>query len=200
MNSVPHSFVYCAGISVSRNTEISPIPGAVRGGCCGAWAMRPFGLLTGCAAPTDAGLWCLEQTIPADQGHDLPIHSHPPCTGELGAPPSLCLPRGVPVAASPFELESRSDVNCSLDTKIAGTCFSHAGLGWAVPALAGQGEWWGFLCPALGRSMDRPLAGLLPGLCRINKTPKLCQPLITSISVSSAACFSVWLGFFPLWF
>lgn len=87
INSVPHPFFYCADISVSRNTEISPSsPWCCQGWvlwCIGWWGL--LGTSQAVQHQTDAGLWCLEQTIPADHSCSS---TAPPCTDELGAHPS----------------------------------------------------------------------------------------------------------------
>lgn len=131
--------------------------------------------------------------------------SHPPSSAVASPSPpaswehntSHCLPGGTAVAASLFELNNRSDVNHSLDIKIAGTCFSHAGQGWAgalLPPVPAPGlawtrvVWWGFLrlleveWPQLcGKASTAPWQGCWHDFCKINKIPMLCHPGTTSI-------------------
>lgn len=162
----------------------------------GGWRLRPFGHLTGCAASSR----CWFVMVGADhscrpfQGHNHPIPAHPqpPFLHGWAGSTSLCLPRGVAVAASPFELENGSDANCSLDIKIAGTCFSHAGLGWAGPGASpgwpGRVVWWGLLGlsqveqPGCGEEHGQTLGRAAPGLCKVHKTP--CVTLWSQVFLS----------------
>lgn len=153
------------------------------------------------------------QPIPAArqafQGHDCILPLLCRWTGNT----SLCLPGGIAVAASPFELNNRSDVNCNLDIKIAGTCFGHAGQGWAgvlllpvpAPGLAwARAVWWGFLRllqveqhRPRGGAWTTPWQGCWLDSCKINKTPVLCHPLIESIfCLLSRAVFCLTSVFF----
>lgn len=102
------------------------------------WGLSLLGISQVVQHHTDAGFCWLELTIPADHSRAIPAHPQPPFLQDGST--SLCLPRAA-VAAPAFKLGNRSDVNCSLDIKIAGTCFSQAGECWGpVPALAGQAE------------------------------------------------------------
>lgn len=174
MNSVPSSFICCADISVSRNAEISPssAPPLVLSGVgavlCGWWGL--LGHLIGRAAPDRCWFLMLgaDHSCRPFQGHHLLILLAR--TGWDHIPlPSL----GAAVAAAPFELENRSAGDCSWDIKIAGTCFSHAVLGWAVPALAGQGEWSGeiFSAQPQGGAWTDPCQGCSLGSARLTKHP-----------------------------
>lgn len=165
--------------------------GAARNGLCDARGGRGQGFLPSHKLCTIRQLLVYGrqnrlflQTVPAAhwafQGHD---HMPPPScslpfTDELGAHHFAFLV-ALLRRLLPLNFNNRSDVNSSLDIKIAGTCFSQGGRGELGPccprASSGAGvseigrvrfspPVTGGAAPAMGRSVDNPLARSLAGL------------------------------------
>lgn len=138
--------------------------------------------LCGIRQPLVSGSWSRPflQTIPTGCFRAMTVCSFPALASSS---PPVSWEHCCDCSVSPFELNNRSDVNCRLNIKIVGTCFSHAGLGWAGARLPPHASpradqiqsglvtsvffpppVTGRAAPATGKNVAELLAGLLSGL------------------------------------
>lgn len=191
-------YLLCRHFSIQKHWDQPKLTLVLSG--VGAVVHGPWGFLGTSQAvqhQTDAGLWCLEQTIPADHSCSSTASLSAQMSWEHIPLPSQRASCGC------CSLWTWEQVRCKLQFRYKNSWHllqsRWAGVSCASPGWPGRVVWWGFLCPAMGRSMYRALAGLLPGLCRINKTPKLCHSLTHKyFCVLSCMLFCLSCFFFSL--